>query len=140
MTTIALLESLSADGVLSLGAAAVAKLIEQHVVSGYDCRGISLLCAVACEDSLSIDNGIRAAASDHISVRLSKLLALSQRRIGNTARAVLSIYSIYCGLIEACTLLVDIKLNRRRLVGAVTDVNIGLACGIIDLSAVASLE
>jgi len=37
-------------------------------------------------------------------------------------------------------LLADNKLDRRRLVGAVADVDKGFPCGIEDLSAVASLD
>lgn len=37
-------------------------------------------------------------------------------------------------------MLADNKLDRRRLVGAVADVDKGFPCGIEDLSAVTSLE
>jgi len=85
VAAVALLETLSADGILSLGAAAVAKLVKHHVVSGDNGRGICLLGAVACEGSLSIDDGVTALAADHVSAWGSESLALGQRGVGDTA-------------------------------------------------------
>ncbi len=85
MAAVALLEALSGDGILSLGAAAVAKLVEHHVVSGDKGGGVCLLGAVASEGCLSVNDGISAFAADHVSTWGSKSLALSQRGVGDTA-------------------------------------------------------
>ena len=140
MAAVALLETLSGDGILSLGAAAVAELVEHHVVSGDNGGCICLLGAVAAENSLSVNDGISTAAADHVSTWGSKSLALSKRGVGNAARAVLGVHSINCCLVQAGALLADNELDRRRLVGAVANIDKGLSCGIEDLSAVASLE
>ena len=111
MAAVALLETLSGDGILSLGAAAVAELVEHHVVSGDKGGGVCLLGAVASEDCLSVNDGISAAAADHVSTWGSKSLALSKRWVGNAARAVLGVHSINCSLVEASALLTDNKLD-----------------------------
>lgn len=85
MAAVALLEALSADGVLSLGAAAFAELVEHHVVPGNNGGGVCLLGAVACKGSLSVHDGVSAAAADHVSTWEGKLLALSKRWVGNAA-------------------------------------------------------
>ena len=85
MAAIALLETLSGDGILSLGAAAVAELVEHHVVSGDKGGGVCLLGAVASEGCLSVNDGITAFAPDHVSAWGSKSLALGQRWVGDTA-------------------------------------------------------
>ncbi len=85
MAAVALLETFSGNGILSLGAAAVAEFVEHHVVSGDNGSGICLLCAVASEGSLSVNDGITAFAADHVSTWGSKSLALSQRWVGDTA-------------------------------------------------------
>jgi hypothetical protein len=85
MAAIALLETLSGNGILSLGAAAVAELVEHHVVSGDKGGGVCLLGAVASEGCLSVNDGITAFAADHVSAWGSKSLALSQRGVGDTA-------------------------------------------------------
>lgn len=139
MAAVALLETLSADGVLSLCAAAFTELIKHHVVSGDNSSGVCLLGAIACEGSLSVNHSITAAASNHVSTWESKSLALSERGVGDTARAVLGVYSINCCLVEAGALLADNKLDGRRLIGTVADVDKCSSCGIKDLSAVASL-
>ena len=101
MAAVALLESLSADGVLSLGAAAVTHLIKYHVVSCDDACRVDLLGAVASEVGLTVDNSISAAATNHISSWESKSLTLGQRRIGKTASAVLDVNAVDGSLIEA---------------------------------------
>jgi hypothetical protein len=108
---VALLKTLSADRILSLDAAAIAVLIENHVISGDNSCWSSLFSAIACKSSFSINNGVRAAAADHVSTWESQSLALSKRRVGNAARAVLSIQSISCSLIEAGALLACNKRN-----------------------------
>ena len=85
MAAVALLETLSGDGILSLGAAAVAKLVKHHVISGDNSGGVSLPSAVASEDCLSVNDGISAAAADHVSTWSSESLALSQRGVRHTA-------------------------------------------------------
>jgi hypothetical protein len=140
VAAVALLETLSGDWILSLGAAAVAELVEHHFVSGDNGGGICLLGAVAAESCLSVNNGISAATPDHVSIWGGKLLTQSKRGVGDTACAVLSINSIECCLVETCALLTGNKLDGGRLVGTITDVDKGLSCGIIDLSAIASLK
>jgi hypothetical protein len=85
VTAVALLETPSGNGILSLGAAAVAKLVKHHVVSGDKGGGVCLLGAVASEDCLSVNDGISAAAADHVSTWGSESLALSQRWVRHTA-------------------------------------------------------
>lgn len=85
MGAVALLEALSADRVLSLNAAAIAVLIKNHVISGDNSCWSSLSSAIACKSSLTINNGVRAAAANHVSTWESQSLALSKRRVGNTA-------------------------------------------------------
>jgi hypothetical protein len=99
VAAVALLESLSADGVLSLGAAAVAHLIKHHIVSCDDACRVDLLCAIASEGGLSVDNSISAAATNHISCWKSKSLTLGQRRVRKTACAVLAVNTIDASLI-----------------------------------------
>jgi len=67
VTAVALLETLSGNRILSFGAAAVTKLVKNHVVSGDNGGGVCLLGAVASENSLSINDGISTAAADHVS-------------------------------------------------------------------------
>lgn len=109
MCAVALFESLSADGILSFVAAAFACLIEQHVIPGDDGRGVGLLGAVASEGRLSVDDGVSAAAADHVRTWEGKLLALGQRGVGHAARAVLGVHSINGRLVEASALLADNK-------------------------------
>jgi hypothetical protein len=85
VAAVALLETPSGNGILSLGAAAVAKLVKQHVVSGDKGGGVCLLGAVASEDCLSVNDSISAAAADHVSTWGSESLALSQRGVRHTA-------------------------------------------------------
>ena len=85
MATVALLETLPGNGILSLGAAAVAELVKHHVVSGDNGSGIYLLGAVASEGCLSVNDGITAFAADHVSTWGSESLALGQRWVGYTA-------------------------------------------------------
>jgi hypothetical protein len=140
VAAVALLESLSADGVLSLGAAAVTHLIKYHVVSCDDACRVDLLGAVASEVGLTVDNSISAAATNHISSWESKSLTLGQRRIRKTASAVLDVNAVDGSLIEAWALLTNNNGERRWLAWAITNVNKGLSCGIELLSACASLN
>ena len=99
MAAVALLKTLSGDGILFLGAAAVAELVEHHVVSGDNSGGVCLLGAVASEGCFSVNDGVTAFAADHVSTWGSKSLALSKRGVGNAARAVLGVHSINCCLV-----------------------------------------
>ncbi len=85
MGAVALLETLSADRILSLDAAAIAVLIKNHVISRDNSCWSSLSSSIAGKSSLSIYYGVRAAAADHVSTWESQSLALSKRRVGNTA-------------------------------------------------------
>ena len=85
MAAVALLETLSGDGILSLGTAAVTELVKHHVVSGDNGSGVCLLGAVACEGRLSVNDGVTAFAADHVSTWGSESLALGQRWVGDTA-------------------------------------------------------
>jgi hypothetical protein len=94
---------------LSLNAAAVVSLIENHVISGEDLERANLLGAVASEHSRSVDDHVTAAAANDISlVWLSKSLAVGQRRILNTASAVLCVSAIIGSLVQAGTLRAEI--------------------------------
>lgn len=111
MSAVALLEALSADRILSLEAATIAVLIKNHIIPGNNSFWSCLLCAIACKCSQSTYYGVTAAAANHVGTWESKPLALSKRRVGNAARAVLSIESISCSLIEAGALLACNKRN-----------------------------
>ena len=91
---VALLESSSGDGILSLLAAAVAALVVEHVVSGDQTSCVDLLSAIAREDSLAIDNGVDAAATNRFSLRKGKSLAQAHRRVGSATNAVLRLDSL----------------------------------------------